>query len=325
MPRCVRQTARRSATPGRASSRTGTPRAFTSFGDGHGVWETVRRQAAAVLRAQLPHGDAVVAAGRAARSDADHAQAAARRGTAPRTAVQRGAGLGGPGAAAERHSRSDSVARPRSRRRARRRARPGWCGRPCRTARPIERAARANGTASATSRDARPGHEPRAVGQGQPAEHAGLRHPSRQRRAGAGGARSRSSTARTAPCGPARPTATASRSRRRRRPARRATLVALRVRRHRREGRRCRVCRQRLERRHHAVELRRFLRPRSGGADAARHGLHRPRRLPPRRRGHGSRRSSAQHAAGHPAAAGRHRGVRSPSTMRRIGSWTSAP
>ena len=31
-------------------------RAFTSFGDGHGVWETVRRHAAAVLRAQFPHG-----------------------------------------------------------------------------------------------------------------------------------------------------------------------------------------------------------------------------------------------------------------------------
>ena len=37
-------------------------RAFTSFGDGHGVWEKVGRRAAAVLRAQLPCGHAVGAA-----------------------------------------------------------------------------------------------------------------------------------------------------------------------------------------------------------------------------------------------------------------------
>ena len=50
-----RPTARRSATPGRASVENWHQRAFTSFGDGHGVWEKDGGDAAAVLRAQLPH------------------------------------------------------------------------------------------------------------------------------------------------------------------------------------------------------------------------------------------------------------------------------
>ena len=53
----------------------------------------------------------------------------------------------------------------------------------------------------------------------------------------------------------------------------------------RREGRRRRLRRQRLERRHRAVGLRRAVQPQRGGAAAARHGLHRSRRLPARRGG----------------------------------------
>ena len=49
-----RPTARRSATRGPGSVENWHQRAFTSFGDGHGVWEKRRRRGAAVLRAQLP-------------------------------------------------------------------------------------------------------------------------------------------------------------------------------------------------------------------------------------------------------------------------------
>ena len=92
------------------------------------------------------------------------------------------------------------------------------------------------------------------------------------------------------------------RRRRRDRPADAAARSArrwyqVRVHRHGREGRRRRLRRQRLERRDRSVGVRAAVQPRRGRPAAARHRLHRSRRLPARARTCTSRRSCASNTA----------------------------
>ena len=161
--RCVRPTVRRSATPGRA--RRELARAGV-----HQLWRRPRRLGAIAAALQLPFyarnlrdSDAVVAARRAARSDADDRSGCSRttRRT-QRTGVQRGAAVGGPGAAAQRHARPHPVARLRSVAGARHvRHRPGLGGDPRRRA---DRT-RASGCPTATtSRPARRSSRSRTSG-----------------------------------------------------------------------------------------------------------------------------------------------------------------
>ena len=71
------------------------------------------------------------------------------------------------------------------------------------------------------------------------------------------------------------------------------------------EGRRCRLRRQRLERRHSAVGIRAPLRHQRVESFAARHSLHRSRRLQARRRDPLQGHRAQRHAVGHAASAGR--------------------
>ena len=107
-------------------------RAFTSFGDGHGVWERSGGKQLPFYARNFRTVTQWVAAHRAARSDADDSPAAAdrrrRRSEPPFCA---GAAVAGQRTEAERHAGPDPVARPRSVGRARQRAAPAWCGRRC--------------------------------------------------------------------------------------------------------------------------------------------------------------------------------------------------
>ena len=69
---CNHATVRRSATRGSGVVENWHNRAFTSFGDGHGVWEKRRWRAAAVLRAEFPQRDAMGAADRSGAARAHH-------------------------------------------------------------------------------------------------------------------------------------------------------------------------------------------------------------------------------------------------------------
>ena len=96
-------------------------RAFTSFGDGHGVWESTGRHGAAVLRAQLPQRHPVGRADRSQPADADAAEAAALVHARPDGRRHR--------APSRRPGGPHRVAWPRSRRRAwPRQDRPGLDG-----------------------------------------------------------------------------------------------------------------------------------------------------------------------------------------------------
>ena len=146
--------------------------AFTSFGDGHGVWETgggtllpfyARNFQNATEWASTIQPRDLMPTHQEARGQRVHRAAVGRR----------------TDAATRRLARSHSVARPRHRRRARtRKDRPG-VGR--REARPSDRAGQDLRRQRHTV-DRRPGDEPRHQRQGQPAEHAHLRDASRYRR-----------------------------------------------------------------------------------------------------------------------------------------------
>ena len=96
-----------------ARAQTWHQRAFTSFGDGNGVWEKGGGAAAAVLRAQLPARAAVGRAGRAGPADADADQSA--EGELPPDATGAG-GLTPPAGDAGSHpvARTGPVGRPES-------------------------------------------------------------------------------------------------------------------------------------------------------------------------------------------------------------------
>ena len=161
----------------------------------------------------------------------------------------------------------------------------------------------------------RPGHEPRAHREGQPAAHARDGHPARRRGAGGGRAASPSAPPTTPSSGAASRTRTASRRPRARPCATRAILGAA-LPGHGGEGRRRRLRGQRLERRAGALELRPLLRARRGAAAAARIRVQRPRRLPPRRggalQGHPAQRHRGGDAPARPGHRARDRGPRQP-------------
>ena len=161
-----------------------------------------------------------------------------------------------------------------------------WCGRRSRKGRPIPRIADLRRRA-ADARHRRPGHQPGADGEGQPAEHAGVRDAPRQRRCRSRAPRCRSSrstnqvawTGTTNADGVAIAPALPLRGPKRWYETKFEFLVDG------REGRRHRLPRVGLDRRHRALGVRHQLRRRRAAFAAARHGVRRPRRLPPRRGG----------------------------------------
>ena len=220
-----------------------------------------------------------------------------------------------------RSSRTASTCRRRCRRRHRPRLGRGARGRrrsraPARST--IERPSRRRV-------DDRPGHEPRHHRQGQPAEHARLRHAARQRRAGAGAQRVD------------RPhrqhDALARHDRRRRHRAgartRRCAIPTnwwrVLVRRHGREGRRRRLRRQRLERGHQPWEFGTGYRPRTKPSRCCADRSSPIAASTARRGGALQGDPAAQHARRRSAAAGRHAGLHHASATRRTRSSTSGP
>ena len=253
-----------------------------------------RRTGPAVPCPQPPHRDAVAAAARGRRADADAARAVravlrhqpARPRRAPR------AHACGP-------TSSQSVgldlkpALPASGR--------GIVWAALREGAPIPRARQAD--EAARPRERRPGHEPRDHREGQPAEHAGDGDAPRRRRAGGGGLGLDPRPSTTPSSGRAPPTPTASPSRRTRALRDPERGVGVPLRRHRGEGRRRRLRGQRLERGHRAVDVRETRSTSARRAAAARDGLRRPRRLPARRGGPLQGDPARRHAGGHRAAA----------------------
>ena len=157
--------------------------AFTSFGDGQrasGKKAAIMR-GAAVLRAQLPGREAVGDGDRSVAADADAGCASQPNfETVPSTPRRRRrGGLGGTVDKTNSHG-------PRSRRRAGSPTAPASCGRRSRKAIHGGGAKAGHkhdgGPITHSKRD--PGDQPRDQRQGQPAEHARVRHAARQRRAG---------------------------------------------------------------------------------------------------------------------------------------------
>ena len=151
-------------------------RAFTSFGDGHGVWEKAAARCCRSTRA----------------TSANVTQWAApmppSRLMPTLLALQPRFDASPDGAGTERrlpgHAEPHRVARPRHRRRLEPGREPAWSGPRSSEGEPIAIATRLR--RSRDPRLGRAGHQPRHHRQGQPAEHAGLRHAARHRRAGAG-------------------------------------------------------------------------------------------------------------------------------------------
>ena len=231
--------------------------------------------AAAVLRPQPAVGDAVAHAAEARRPHA-HGPQAAGKVFRPRS---RGSGVDAPSAG---RGRRDTVVRPRPRP-ARftqgDRARVGGAG--GRDADPALACCQFRREAAELGR---PGHRPRPQRQGQPPEHAGLRHAARRRRPGGGrsGLHSRTRQRRAVDGDDG---TRGDRPRPRSSPARSGALVGVPLPGHGREGRRRGLRGERLERGHRALVLREPLRPRGGQAAAPRIGVQRPRCLQARGRG----------------------------------------
>ena len=139
-------TARRWATRGRAPSRTGTSAPSSSFGAGHGVWESSGGPTLPFYARNLAHGDRSGCAPLAAR------RADARRARAPGEVVHaepaRRAGRRAPPHARGRHH---PVLRPRPERPSSRRAAPGWSGRRLKDGRALPRTPAADGARGSRS------------------------------------------------------------------------------------------------------------------------------------------------------------------------------
>ena len=176
IPRCRPPTARRSAIRGSASSRTGTSAAFTSFGDGHGVWESGGGPQLPFYCRNFPEVRAVAVA-RSTLADLMPRIVALEQKNF--TALPPGAGT--PRRLTSRRTRCSRTAwicSARCRRQA-----PAWSGRAC---------ARASRSPARGARQRRRARRSTIVqvtnlgidGQGQPAVDARLRHAARQRPAG---------------------------------------------------------------------------------------------------------------------------------------------
>ena len=203
--RCRRSTARRSATPGSASSRTGTPRRS-------------RASATATACGNRPAAPCCRSTRATSRTVTQWVAAVAPRELMPTIlALQASSFRTAPESAPQDRRLTPQADRIQSYGIDLARALTGghglvWAA--VEEGQPIPRVAHLRRRAE-HARHRRAGHQPGPHGQGQPAEHAGVRDAPRQRRAGRGRQGLDRHARRTRSSGPARPTPTAWRSRRR--------------------------------------------------------------------------------------------------------------